>query len=228
MRFRRKRARAVLETLDEAAKMRHALRLRWLDEAERTQSPATTQEPEPQDATSPWMQQVEGVWDPDYRSRRPFATNRPSLPNPDLVDFISDAGWKRMAKAIINLTPDPSHTPQERTAMSDEIKVGDTVRPADTTLDHRAEAAVLAIHGEWLWLTMPGCRAFTRERRHWRKVNTPTPCPEGWANVYPEDIGPWHSTRADADFDRRPAPHRIGVLHLSPNGDTEFIRTEEL
>lgn len=123
MRFRRKRARAVLETLDEAAKMRHALRLRWLDEAERTQSQAATQEPEPQDATSPWMQQVEGDWDPDYRSRRPFVTNRPSLPNPDRwVDFISDAGWERMAKAIINLTPDPDfYTPQERKPMNDEI-----------------------------------------------------------------------------------------------------------
>lgn len=64
----------------------------------------------------------------------------------------------------------------------------------------------------------------------WRKMKTPTPCPDRWANVYPERICSWYSGRreAEAGADLGTIPGRIGVLHLSPNGDCEFIRTEEL
>lgn len=208
MRFRRKSA---LEALDEAAKLRHDLRLRWLDEAERTQSQAATLEPEPSE------------YDPDYRSRRPFATNRPIFPNPDRWgDFISDAGWKRMAKAIINPTPGP----QERITMNDEIKAGDMVRQWHLGTQYR----VLAVEGEWLWLQgREGSEddypltPVTGEVRAFRKL---TPCPELWANVYPHIGAPPCSTRAEAMISA--GADRIGVLHLSPNGDCEFIRTEEL
>lgn len=194
MRFRLKRSRAKLDALAEAAKMRHALRLRWLDEADRTQSQATTRGPEPPEPPEP------DVWQP----------------------WITDAASRRMAKAIINLTPD-FYTPQERTTMSDEIKVGDTVR---SELNPRYKTTVLGVHGDWLWLRQADRSAFTSLRQGWRKVKTPTPCPEGWANVSADGVGPWYLTREAAV--RNATSFDIGVLHLSPNGDCEFIRTEEL
>ena len=79
MRFRRKSA---LDALDEAAKLRHDLRLRWLDEAERAanhenehphvDTPAFTATPE-----------APSEYDPDYRSRRPYIAS-------DVVDWEFD------------------------------------------------------------------------------------------------------------------------------------------
>ena len=223
MRFRRKSA---LEAPDEAAKLRHDLRLRWLDEAEQAanhenehphvDTPAFTATPE-----------APSEYDPDYRSRRPYIGKEPQTVTADMWSpWITDAAMTRMAKAIINLTPDPDfYTPQERTTMNDEIKAGDTVRQWHLGTQYR----VLAVEGEWLWLQgredseddYP-LTPVTGEVRAFRKL---TPCPEGWANVYPEFIS-WHSTKEAAVSSA--ARRCIGVLHLLPSGDTEFIRTEEL
>ena len=118
---------------------------------------------------------------------------------------------------------------------NDEIKVGDTVRQWHLGTQYR----VLAVEGEWLWLQgredseddYP-LTPVTGEVRAFRKL---TPCPEGWANVSAVGFGPCWPTREVADSYASPnrtdsyaSPNRIGVIHLSPNGDCEFIRTEEL
>lgn len=107
--------------------------------------------------------------------------------------------------------------------MNDEIKVGDTV---ESDSYQGSKAIVIAVDAGWLWLNWgAGGSHFTVRAALWRKVKPPTPCPEGWANVYPEFIS-WHSTKEAAVSSA--ARRCIGVLHLLPSGDTEFIRTEEL
>lgn len=105
--------------------------------------------------------------------------------------------------------------------MNDEIKVGDTVMWLLPVLYR-----VLATFGDWLWLETPDGSPVTQRSDGWRKVKAPTPCPEAWMNVYPISVALECPTRESADG--HAALNRIGVLHLSPNGDCEFIRTEEL
>ena len=110
------------------------------------------------------------------------------------------------------------------TTDDDEIKVGDTVELHDAL----GRLEVLATNrpgGRWLWVYSGDRPPFTISTDDCRKVKPPTPCPEGWANVYPEFIS-WHSTKEAAVSSA--ARRCIGVLHLLPSGDTEFIRTEEL
>lgn len=108
--------------------------------------------------------------------------------------------------------------------MNDEIKVGDTVMfdgwPA-------GRATVLEVHGA-LRVRLPGGRTEVHWMEDCYKVQASTLCPERWANVTPDGIGPWYRTRESADAHDDVARSRIGVIHLSPNGDCEFIRTEEL
>lgn len=109
--------------------------------------------------------------------------------------------------------------------MDDEFKVGDTVeRPGIP--EELMVIATFGREGRWLWVAPEGCLPFTVHRGDVRKVKTPTPCPELWANVYPHIGAPPCSTRAEALISA--GADRIGVIHLSPNGDCEFIRTEEL
>lgn len=109
-----------------------------------------------------------------------------------------------------------------KVVMDDEIKAGDMVEYPLSTVLYR----VLATFGDWLWLETPDGSPVTQQSDGWRKVKTPTPCPEGWANVSADGFGPCWPTCGAADA--YATPNRIGVLHLSPNGDCEFIRTEEL
>lgn len=108
--------------------------------------------------------------------------------------------------------------------MTDEIKVGDTVR--DVRYPVMPQVTVIGVHKGLLWLLPSLGHTVVGYADDWRKVKTPTPCPELWANVYPHICAPPCSTRAEAN--RSAGANRIGVLHLSPNGDCEFIRTEEL
>lgn len=110
--------------------------------------------------------------------------------------------------------------------MDNDIKVGDTVEHPG--YPDRPPATVIWVHDGELWLLTQGGWTEVCWVGDWRKVKTPTLCPEGWANVYPKWVGSWFPTRERAEQDHHISrPARIGVIHLSPNGDCEFIRTEE-
>ena len=51
----------------------------------------------------------------------------------------------------------------------------------------------------------------------WVKVETPTPLPEWWINVYPSNIGTCFPCRADAQ--RYVMSERIAVLHIWTDAD---------
>lgn len=109
---------------------------------------------------------------------------------------------------------------------TDEIKVGDRVTLGGPT----ATAYVVVAAGpEWCAIDCadrPTSSPGVVPTGDLRKLKEPTPVPERWVNIYPDRVAGAHISPADAD--RWDTGDRIGILHIRPDGTTEFTRTEEL